>query len=161
LSVDLTDVKSEEDAFELYRKTIAEEVEQAKGSPLIFRMNLEGVTSLHSQLHQDVFRLGDELTSAADQCGANVWLEEVKLHTKEPVDLNAEQSAATGINLTAMLTQILHSPDLLEQARTELQAIVAKMPSVALAGALSDEQTLRDILDDAFALVAGSGLEGR
>jgi DNA repair protein SbcD/Mre11 len=112
LVVDLTDMSSEDDAFELYRQAIASEVRLSQQLPLIFRMTLTGATSLHRYLHEDRPRLRDELKAAADQCREDLWLEEIRLNTTEPVDLNGQQAAAAGIDLTAMLSQSLGSPDL-------------------------------------------------
>jgi hypothetical protein len=60
-----------------------------------------------------------------------------------------------------MLSHILQSPELFDKATAELHTIAAKMPTAALAAELSDERTVRDLLNDALEHLSGAGLEGR
>jgi DNA repair protein SbcD/Mre11 len=161
LSIDLTDITSEDEAFELYRRAISNEVVLAPQSPLICRISIGGTTPLHRHLHEDHGRLRDELKAAADQSREDIWLEDVRLATTEPTAVHAGEANATGIDLSAMLSRILASPELLDSTKAEIHTIIAKMPTAALAAELSDEQTIRDLIDEAFELLSGAGLEGR
>ena len=161
LSIDLSDINTEEEAFELYRQTISNEVALSPQLPLICRISVGGATPLHKHLHEDRGRLRDELKAAADQSREDIWLEDVRVATSEPTAVQAGEANATGIDLSAMLSRILASPELLDSAKAEIHTIIAKMPTAALAAELSDDQTVRDLLDEAFELLSGAGLEGR
>jgi DNA repair exonuclease SbcCD nuclease subunit len=159
LTIDLSDIKTEDEAFESYRQAIANEVTNSPQLPLICRISIVGASPLHRHLHEDRGRLRDELKTAADQCREDIWLEEVRLATTEPATIHGV--AATGIDLSAMLSHILQSPELFDKAAAELHTIAAKMPTAALAAELSDERTVRDLLNDALEHLSGAGLEGR
>jgi DNA repair exonuclease SbcCD nuclease subunit len=159
LTIDLSDIKTEDEAFESYRQAIANEVTNSPQLPLICRISIVGASPLHRHLHEDRGRLRDELKTAADQCREDIWLEEVRLATTEPATVHGV--AATGIDLSAMLSHILQSPELFGKAAAELHTIAAKMPTAALAAELSDERTVRDLLNDALEHLSGAGLEGR
>jgi DNA repair exonuclease SbcCD nuclease subunit len=161
LSIDLSDINTEEEAFELYRQTISNEVALSPQLPLICRISVGGTTPLHRHLHEDRGRLRDELKAAADQAREDIWLEDVRLATSEPTAMHAGEANATGIDLSAMLSRILTSPELFDDAKSEIHTIIGKMPTAALASELSDEQSVRDLLNEAFELLAGAGLEGR
>lgn len=159
LTIDLSDIKTEDEAFESYRQAIADEVTNSPQLPLICRISIVGTSPLHRYLHEDRGRLRDELKTAADQSREDIWIEEVRLATSEPVTVHGVE--ATGIDLSAMLSHILQSPEVFDKAAAELHTIAAKMPTAALAAELSDEQTVRDLLNDALEHLSGAGLEGR
>lgn len=161
LAIDLSGINTEDEAFELYRQAISNEVALSPQLPLICRISIGGTTPLHRHLHEDHGRLRDELKSAADQSREDIWLEDVRLATSEPTAAHAGDANATGIDLSAMLSRILTSPELFDSAKAEIHTIIAKMPTAALAAELSDEQTVRDLLDEAFERLSGAGLEGR
>jgi len=161
LTVDLSDITTADQAFDLYRGTIANEISLSPQLPLICRITVCGTTPLHKQLHEDRGRLRDELRAAADQSREDIWLEDVRLLTNEPTTVHGIEANAVGIDLSAMLSHILTSPELLDEAKSELHTIVSKMPTAALAEELSGEQTVRDLLNDAFELLSGAGMEGR
>jgi hypothetical protein len=159
LTIDLSEIKTEDEAFESYRRAIADEIANCPQLPLICRISIVGASPLHRHLHEDRGRLRDELKTAADQCREDIWLEEVRLATSEPAAVHGVE--ATGIDLSAMLSHILQSPELFDKATAELHTIAAKMPTAALAAELSDERTVRDLLNDALEHLSGAGLEGR
>jgi exonuclease SbcD len=161
LTVDLSDVSGEDEAFELYRQTIASEVSLAGQMPLICRVSIVGATPLHKALHQDRERLRDELKAAADQSREDIWLEEVRLQTSEPNTVHGIEANATGIDLSAMLAEMVTSPEQFEEAKSELRTIIAKMPTPKLAAELSEEHTVRELLNEAYEFLADAGLEGR
>jgi exonuclease SbcD len=161
LAIDLSETATEDGAFELYRQTIANEVALAPQTPLICRISIGGTTPLHRHLHEDRDRLRGELKTAADQCREDIWLEDVRLATSEPTTVCGVEANATSIDLSAMLSHILRSPEVFDEAKTELHTIIAKMPTAALAAELSDERTVRGLLNEAFEHLSGAGLEGR
>ena len=161
LAIDLSGISTEDEAFELYRQTISNEVALSPQLPLICRISIGGTTPLHRHLHEDHGRLRDELKAAADQSREDIWLEDVRLATSEPTAAHGGEANATGIDLSAMLSSILTSPEMFDNAKAEIHTIIAKMPTAALAAELSDEHTVRDLLNEAFELLSGPGLEGR
>lgn len=161
LAIDLSGINTEDEAFELYRQTISNEVAFSPQLPLICRISIGGTTPLHRHLHEDHGRLRDELKAAADQSREDIWLEDVRLATSEPTAAHPGDANATGIDLSAMLSRILTSPELFDSAKAEIHTIIAKMPTAALAAELADEQTVRELLDEAFERLSGAGLEGR
>ncbi len=96
LTIDLASIKTEDAAFEIYRQAIANEVANAPQLPLICRITIVGASTLHRHLHEDRGRLRDELNTAADQCREDIWLEEVRLTTTEPVTVHGVE--VTGID---------------------------------------------------------------
>jgi DNA repair exonuclease SbcCD nuclease subunit len=140
LTIDLSDIKTEDEAFESYRQAISNEVTRSHQLPLICRVSIVGATPMHRHLHEDRGRLRDELKAAADQCREDIWLEDVRLATSEPITVHGAQANATGIDLSAMLSHILSSLELFDEAKAELHTITSKMPTAALAAELSDER---------------------
>jgi DNA repair protein SbcD/Mre11 len=157
ISADLTGASSESEAFEIIREAVGQEVDAAEGTPVIFRMTLTGVTTLHRSLHSSPERVADEVLSAANHCSDLIWLESVRLETSESIALAAgDDSSLSSLDLGSMLGPLLVSPEVRTEARAALDLIKGKFPSMDLPDDLFGDDKLVVLLDEAREALLGS-----
>lgn len=157
---DLTDAATENEAFEIVREAIQKEVDASGETPIVYRMTLEGATPLHRTLVSDPARARDEVVAAASHCRDLIWLESLKLSTTEPVSLQAaEDEALAVIDLDAMLTPLMNSPDVLREASDALALLRSKFPATTFPADLADEAVLTHLLMEAREALLSSELK--
>ena len=157
ISADITDTSSESEAFEIIREAVEQEVDAADGIPVIFRMTLTGVTTLHRSLHSFPERVADEVLSAANHCSDLIWLESVRLETSEHIASAAgDDLSLCSLDLGSMLGPLLESPGVRTEARKALDLIKSKFPSMELPDDLFGDDKLVALLEEAREALLGS-----
>jgi DNA repair exonuclease SbcCD nuclease subunit len=159
ISADLTGVTSEEAAFEVIRGEIQKEVDQAGGTPIVFRIVLWGSTPLHRMLHTEPGRVMDEVLAAANHCTDAIWLESVKLQTSEPSTASAGQdSPLASLDLKSMLDSLRESPEVLKEARGALEVIKGKLPAMDLPPDVFSDESISSLVGEARELLVSLGI---
>jgi DNA repair exonuclease SbcCD nuclease subunit len=155
---DLARIDTEAEAFKTIRDEIQREVDQAGGTPIVFRMVLSGSTPLHRKLHSEPGRLADEVLAAANHCTDSIWLESVKLQTSEPsLSTAGQDSPLATLDLKAMLNSLRGSPQVLQEGRTALDLIKGKLPAIDIPEDMFSDESIIQLLNEAGELLVSSG----
>ena len=136
LEVDVAAAGNKADVGELIRRALAEEVASADGRLLAARIVLQGHTELHSQLVTDVDYLTAEARATALGLGDEVaWVERVAVRTTPVADdaVLAAREDTLG-DLQRMLKDATADEKLLEQLKSDIGGLVAKVPHQLRAG---------------------------
>ncbi len=152
--VDASEAPSAEDVVDLARGEIERELALAEGRTLAVRVEIEGMTRAHAELAAEPERWINNVRQAALELAADeVWVEKVKLRTRDEVDLAAlaERDDAVG-QLLKSLADIRDSDAELGLLAHELSELRKKLPSELREGSrslrLDDPGRLREILTD-------------
>jgi len=152
--VDASEASSAEDVVDLARAEIDRELALAKGRMLAVRVEVDGMTHAHAELAAEPERWINNVRQAALELAADdVWVEKVKLCTRDEVDLAAlaERDDAVG-QLLKSLADIRASDAELGLLAGELSELQKKLPSELREGSrslrLGEPARLREILTD-------------
>ena len=125
-------------------------IEAAEGRLLALRVELKGETILHRRLAAAAVRMKDEIQAAAHRCHEDVWLEKVKLSTREPGSAG-RRADVSAFDLGAMLSGLEDDQDLRDEISGILDEVIGKMPGETRL----DKNELATFVDEARALVLG------
>ena len=140
LDVDVAVARNTVEVVDLIRRTLAQGVTSADGRLLAARIVLQGQTELHSKLVSDLDHLTADSRSAALGLGDEVaWVERVAVRTTPVADTTmlAAREDALG-DLQRMLKEAIADEELLDQLKTNIGTLVARMP-YQLRGGCEDE----------------------
>jgi exonuclease SbcD len=129
----------------------------AAGRLLAVRVILTGATKLHRRFIADRDRLRDEVEAAVQRCGEDIWLERLRIDTKEP-QRAAGGAALVEIDLAAALQQCEADVALRARLADLIRTIRDKLPG----GMMEDANATLDldsILTEARALALGRSAE--
>jgi len=100
--VDLGGIDDETALLRAIEETILPAAQDAEGRLLALRVRLEGRTPLHRRLKADPRSFADEVQAAAHRCHEDVWLERLRIDTKE-ADIRApgHNDSAASLDLGA------------------------------------------------------------
>jgi exonuclease SbcD len=154
--VDLGGIDDETALLRAIEETILPAAQDAEGRLLALRVRLEGRTPLHRRLKADPRSFADEVQAAAHRCHEDVWLERLRIDTKE-ADIRApgHNDSAASLDLGAILEGLEHDPNLRAAASQLLASIAGKLPGGMVTGETPLPDNLDELLGDAQALVLG------
>lgn len=156
LQVDLSQVVDETALSGVFRDQLQRRMDEHADMPLAMRVTLGGDTPLHDRLHADPEQWLNRLRAEAiDAGGGLVWIEQVKLATRLPLQLRDQWPDDGPIGQLRSYIQRLRSgsaaDDDLARLASELNDLRAKLPP-ELRGAegldFDNPQLLLGLLDD-------------
>ena len=97
---------------------------------LLLRIHLRGCTALHSALRCAKDQLRDDIEATLQHCGEDIWLEQLKIETTEPVQVGAgADSSLDAFDLSCTLETISLSEALHEESKELIAELVRKLPA--------------------------------
>ena len=130
LDVDVEAADSTVDVVDLMRQALAQGVTSADGRLLSARIVLQGRTALHSQLVTDLDNLTAEARAVAVGLGDEVaWVERLAVRTTPVADSVALAAREDALgDLQRMLKEAVVDEELLEQLKSDIGQLIAKLP---------------------------------
>ena len=125
----------------------------AAGRLLAVRVVLTGATKLHPRFITDRDRLRDEVEAAAQRCGEDIWLERLRIDTKEPQQAGRAR-ALSDIDLSAALEDCEADGALRARVAELIKTVQDKLPG-GMAEDSGASLDLDSILAEARALALG------
>jgi exonuclease SbcD len=129
----------------------------AAGRLLAVRVILTGTTRLHSRFIVDREQLRDEVEAAAQRCGEDIWLERLRIDTREPQQ-TAHGAALAEIDLAVTLRDCEADVALRMRVADLVKTVQDKLPG-GMAEDASAALDLDSILMEARALALGRSAE--
>lgn len=152
--VDASEASSADEVVDLARAAIERELALAEGRTLAVRVEVDGMTKAHAELAAEPERWVHNVRQAAlELAGDDVWVEKVRLRTRDEVDLVAlaESDDAVG-QLLKSLGELRASDAELGLLAGELSELRKKLPRELREGSrslrLDDAGRLREVLTD-------------
>ena len=152
--VDASEASSADEVVDLARVGIERELATAEGRTLAVRVEVDGMTRAHAELAAEPERWVHNVRQAAlELAGDDVWVEKVRLRTRDEVDLVAlaESDDAVG-QLLKSLAELRASDAELGLLAGELSELRKKLPRELREGSrslrLDDPGRLREVLSD-------------
>lgn len=163
LNLDVSDFGGVDEILHGISSKIGELHANASGRMLAVRVEVEGTTIAHRDLHARKHHWMNEIRSTAiDVGGGDVWVEKVKIRTKSPASKSSsEQLPDTAIGtLTALFHQVRDDLTKLSSTEFDLSDVVKKMPGELKDVAQSDDPDwLRSVLVEAESRLISQLLE--
>ncbi len=153
LAVSAEGASSLSDVAELTKAAFARALAEAEGRMLAARVSIVGRSHAHAELSADLDRARAQIQSVANDLSAgDVWVEDVRVHSQLPLDLESLRRRDDAIgHLLGALERSMNDPEtalLLSDDLAELsKALPAELRSEALDLDLSDEAQARELLD--------------
>lgn len=130
LNVDLTEAKTEDEAFGIVSQTLAATVSAAAGMPLALRIHLEGQTSLDSVLRSQRHRFIESIRSLGMQFGGDsIWIEKVKINTAQPASEMPDHFDGPLAELVNLIQECKKDKDSIAFLQDELQDLRTRLPA--------------------------------
>jgi exonuclease SbcD len=156
------DLSTETDIVEVPQRAgqlLQQLVAQAAGRPLAVRIELHGATALHRELQAELDYWVQQMRGiAVDASQGKVWIEKVKLRTRERSTARSHRpadDAAIG-ELTELFAELRVGPNSLSQLGCDLEGVLKKLPPElkARCGLETDATPwLTEVLDQAESLL--------
>jgi len=147
------------DLAELAKQAFAEALKEAEGRLLAARVSVVGRSHAHAEMARDPERVRAQLQSAANDLAAgDVWVEDVRLHSQLPLDLQSlrERDDAIG-HLVSALERSAQDPEtallLLDDLAELSKALPAELRAEALDVDVRDADQARELLDSVSQLL--------
>jgi exonuclease SbcD len=120
--------------------------------PVMARLTLSGVTRLHGALLTDTEHLAAACRAAAIAAGVDLWVEDVRVGTRPPVEVDHGMLAPLR---DAFMTG-LDDPEIANELLAELARLTQKLPAPARSGFVvpQDLDDLRRLAEDAWEVAA-------
>lgn len=165
--VDAQGADGDVDLVEGIASAIESEVARAEGRLLAARVTVHGRTRAHSAIaRRPEGFVADVRAAALDVGGEGVWVGQVRLATRTPLDLEAVAGGSDPVgHLVRSLRAAREDPAVHDEVRAELAELLHKLPDEvkqdpALAWALGDPVATTGLLDDVEQLLVGRLLGG-
>ena len=139
LDIDMSAHDSEASLLRAVEQAFVPVAREAEGRLVAARVRLTGETTLHRKLVADHVRLTDEVLAAAQRCAQDIWIEKLRIDTREPVQTGGADLA--GIDLAALL-DTGDGAALEHRLREFTDAIRAKSGGASLGADLDDSAAL-------------------
>ncbi|MEM9366969.1 MAG: DNA repair exonuclease [Planctomycetota bacterium] len=162
LPIAVDTIQHPDDVIDRFRDALPQTLASAGERLLVVRVDLVGTTSCFDALHQkrDDLRAALQATAIA-VAGDRVWLENVTLRTLRTGgrDSLAEDLDGPLSSLDQVVQRVLTDHDARKEMLAELALLKKKLPAEAVRGeawlASPDEDAVRELIESAFAEVAG------
>ncbi|SEP58120.1 DNA repair exonuclease SbcCD nuclease subunit [Faunimonas pinastri] len=128
--------------------------DEAEGRLVALRIRLTGATDLDAAFRSDPRRIADELQAVAHRCHDDIWLERVKIQTREPERARSDPGLSA-IDLAATLREAITDPRFRKEAAELIETITARMPGGMAEDGRPLPEEIDTLLADAAALVLG------
>lgn len=139
---------------ELFQPLVIDAEADCESRLLLVRIRLQGSTDLHATLHSSKEDLRDELQSTLQHFGQEIWLEQLRIETTEPVQIQAHAgSTGDAFDLRATLDGIATAGDLENEAKQLAAEIVRKLPAGASEVTIFGEFNAENLIADARELL--------
>lgn len=151
VEVPLAGLENERDVLDAVKLAMAPHAEEAADKLLAMRVTLAGATSLHQHLKSSARRLADEVQAVAHHVSDDIWIERLRISTRDANELSVSASASS-FHLPAILAELASRPDVLGAAEGIAAEVRSKLPE-GLAQAAATEGDLAALLEEARLLV--------
>jgi hypothetical protein len=132
---------------------------------MLVRIRLQGSTDLHTTLQSSKDDLRDDLQSTLQHFGQEIWLEQLRIETTEPVQIRPHAAiSGDAFDLRSTLDSIVSAGDLETEAKQLAADIVRKLPAGASEVTIFGEFNLESLIADARELLldrSGAGEVGK
>lgn len=135
-TVDVTGCRTREAVLEKTRDGLLRSLDSGEGRPVVTRLELRGATTMHQKLQANLIPWADALrTQAADLGGERLWLEKIRLRTREQLDLDTliQSNEALGGLVRSLLNLDLDA-QALREIDPDFDAFQNKLPAELLSG---------------------------
>jgi DNA repair exonuclease SbcCD nuclease subunit len=102
-SVDLNECETQEDCLDRVRQSLEEELARAEGRPIAVRLILEGITSLHGDLHERSLYWMEEFKGIATSL-IETWIEKTVIRTRKKA--SPEKVSVGGSSITTLIKAV-------------------------------------------------------
>lgn len=129
--VDVNACANTDEVYERVQKAFEKTLIEGDGRPVVVRLELQGTTAAHQKLHaQSVYWTEEFRGLAANLGGAGIWLEKVRLKTREQIDPETLMQGDTPIGmLLANLRDIAIDVEKLPDLDPEMATFLNKLPA--------------------------------
>ena len=141
--VDVNACANTDEVYERVQKAFEKTLIEGDGRPVVVRLELQGTTAAHQKLHvQSVYWTEEFRSLAANLGGAGIWLEKVRLKTREQIDTETLIQGDTPIGmLLANLRDIAIDVEKLSDLDPEMATFLNKLPAEIRGGEDSFDPT--------------------
>jgi len=141
--VDVYACANTDEVYERVQKAFEKMLIEGAGRPVVVRLELQGTTAAHQKLHaQSVYWTEEFRSLAANLGGAGIWLEKVRLKTREQIDTETLMQGDTPIGmLLANLRDIAIDVEKLSDLDPEMATFLNKLPAEIRGGEDSFDPT--------------------
>lgn len=130
LNIDLTDARSEEEAFSIISDSLTSAVNKADGMALAVRIHLEGKTALDSALRSNRRHFVESIRALGMQRGADcLWIEKVKINTEAPASEGIDHFDGPLAELINLINETRDDADALASLQDDLQDLRTRLPA--------------------------------
>jgi len=147
LIVDVSGLTSEAVLLKLVEERVRPLGVTAAERLVALRLILIGETELHRHLVARREQMSDEMQAACQRISGDIWLEKLVLRTFAPRAASVAGNALLGVDLEALLVEVVAGRELEEKATQQLSTIRALIPG----GIPEDEQDLIAALPELIA----------
>jgi DNA repair protein SbcD/Mre11 len=128
---DLSGCRSEGDILERVQLALEGNLKECDGLPVMVRLELIGTTPLHQQLQKQADWWENSFRGiAANLGGAGIWIEKIRVRTRDKVDLQALMSDDNPIGgMLRMLVGLEVGSESISEIDPEMDAFLAKLPA--------------------------------
>jgi exonuclease SbcD len=169
LAIDLEGVTDSNEIHDrlgiLLRPHVMEVESDSESRLLLVRIRLRGSTDLHATLHSGKEQLRDDIQATLQHFGQDIWLEQLRIETTEPVQIQAGAATSLGaFGLRSTLDSIVSTGVLENEAKLLVADIVRKLPAGASEETIFGELNVEDLIAEARELLldrSGTGEGGK
>jgi DNA repair exonuclease SbcCD nuclease subunit len=129
--VDLKDCLNTDEVCDRVQRVFEKALADSDGHPVIVRLHLKGETDAHQKLHSQFTYWTEEFRAiAANLGGTGVWLEKVKMRTKEQTDYESLIQADTPLGmLLSNLKDLAIDVNKLNELDPDMTTFLNKLPA--------------------------------
>jgi DNA repair exonuclease SbcCD nuclease subunit len=169
LAIDLEGVTDSNEIHDrlgiLLRSHVMEVESDFESRLLLVRIRLQGSTDLHAALHSRKEQLRDDIQATLQHFGQDIWLEQLKIETTEPVQILAEAGPSLDVfDLRSTLDCIAATDSLETEAKQLVADIVRKLPAGASEETIFGKLNMEELITEARELLlnrSGAGDGGK
>lgn len=127
-TLDVSDLTAVADLPGRVQAALAHLAGNADGRLLALRLTLTGSTGLRREMIANRARLADEVQAACHRLHEDIWLEKLELRLAPPAAPPPASGPEAGLDLDAILGEMLAGPDAVEEADRIVAEIAARLP---------------------------------
>jgi len=130
-TVDLSECRSGDDLYQQVQVAFERVLKECDGLPAMVRLELTGTTPMHQQLQKETVWWEHEFRGmAANLGGAGLWVEKIRICTREELNLDALMADDNPISgMLRMLVGLEVSSDNMADLDPEMGTFLAKLPA--------------------------------
>lgn len=150
VDVDLSEAKSEDEAFSIITSTLDSELLKSEGLPLAVRIHLKGKTALDSQFRSNRRYWVESIRSLSLQRGAErLWIEKIKIQTESLMQDQCDHFDGPLAELLNVINETAQDPEALTALQDELADLRTRLPAELIECKLmSSNEWIKSSLED-------------